>query len=166
MDNEWVAIPGFDNKYVINKDGQIMYFSYNKQSRSLAIHLKKGRPSVQLTKNNSVISYYVDDLVARTFMPDEWHEFCIIEHIDGIFTNMHPSNLKCINPVPDLSNEEWLPAPGQDGHVLVSNMGRVKRVDHYRGTSDHLYSFYKDFDGYLTFAFSVKGYLTHIECIG
>lgn len=162
---DWTIIPGFNNRYAICLRGEVKTLSHNQKGRILATHMRQGRPSVRLMLGNSVVSCHVDDLIARTFMPNEWFPYCEVNHKNGNIYDISLSNLECVDPVPDLPFEEWRPAPGGEGHVEVSNLGRVKRIDHYNGLKDHLFTLYKDKDGYLSFGFSidnvVHSYLVH-----
>lgn len=158
MQDSWKYIPGFDQKYQISSSGQVK--SVTRNSKLVARQLSKQRcAQVMLTKDSKANNYYLDELVAKTFLAEEWFEYCKVIHIDGDINNNHVTNLRCIDPVPDLPGEIWSTVAELEGHVVVSNLGRVKRIDHHGSQSDHLFKFYTDADGYFTFGISIDGHI-------
>lgn len=154
--SEWRYIPGFDKHYEISSCGDVKSIQRNVLLKHR--HSKTNpREFVVLTTNSGVFRFYVDDLVCRSFLPDNWFEFCKIIHLDGDITNNSSSNLICTQGVENLPLEVWKAPPELKNHVFVSNFGRVKRIDHIYGECEHLLRMQSDFDGYDILNVSIAG---------
>lgn len=154
---DWKYIPEYDKKYRISPQGEI--FS---TSRNLLITLRHnaiGRIYVEITFGGKVFPRFVDELVAQTYLPQSWFPYCRVVHLDGDIRNNNASNLNCEEAVIDLPGEVWSSVPELEGHVNVSNLGRVKRVDHIHNRPDHLFQFYVDADGYQLVSVTINGSL-------
>jgi hypothetical protein len=154
--SEWRYIPGFDKHYEISSFGDVKSIQRNvllKHRRSKT----NPREFVVLTTNSGVFRFYVDDLVCRSFLPDNWFESCKIIHLDGDITNNSASNLICTQGVENLPLEVWKAPSELKNHVCVSNFGRVKRIDHIYGECEHLLRMQSDFDGYDILNVSIAG---------
>lgn len=153
---DWKYLPGFNNRYKISCYGDVLSIQRNCILKHKCSKCNP-RKYVQLTVESRVLRFYVDDLVARTFIPDKWFEFCSIVHLDGNIENNYPSNLLCKTAVADLPREVWGTVSELYGHVCVSNLGRVKRIDHINNLPEHLIKMYTDFDGYDILSVSIHG---------
>lgn len=153
---DWRYLPGFDNRYKVSCYGDVFSIQRNSVLKHKCSRCNP-RKYVQLTVQSRVLRFYVDDLVARTFIPDKWFEFCNIIHLDGNIENNYPSNLLCKTAVEDLPGEVWGTVSELEGHICISNLGRVKRVDHINNLPEHLIKMYTDFDGYDILNASING---------
>lgn len=152
----WRVIPGLNNKYMISDTGQIKSIDKNHYGLILPKKVKQNRYYVSLYQKEHLYTYFVDELVAKTYL-DTYFDFCIIEHKDRNTYNDSLDNLKCVIAIPDLPGELWEDVENLKGHLKVSNLGRVKRVDHRYNRPEHLITFVPDHDGYCTFGVSING---------
>ena len=93
-------IPGYP-RYAIDEDGNVYSATWDKHRQlKPVIHKQKGYHMYALTavsgKGNAKYEY-AHRLMWMTYcgeIPDGYH----INHLDGVVTNNHLSNLECINP--------------------------------------------------------------------
>lgn len=149
MEEQWIKLAQFDNNYEVSNLGRVRSLAKYQSGRILVCHDRSSRNSVNLTYNNHVTSHYVDELVASLHC-SSYFPFCKVIHLDGDTYNDTATNLICVDSVPDLRGEEWKDIPGLEGLYQVSNIGRIKRVDKFRGHPDRIVPLYTDYDGYNT----------------
>lgn len=66
-----------------------------KQNKILSQFKDKGRPYINLRRNNVTTCYYVHRLVAEAFVKDYTPD-CIVKHINGNLEDNRPQNLQCL----------------------------------------------------------------------
>lgn len=153
---EWKVIPGFNNQYLVSNEGTVKIT----KPRNHIIKQKRmttGKLYVTLSFDKHSFDYYVDELVVRAFSAD-YFEYCRIVHLDGDIDNNCAANLMCCPGVLDLDGEEWRYLEGSYDALYVSNLGRIKRVDHIHRRPEYLIIPSYDQDGYLIFSCSVNSH--------
>jgi len=121
----WKDIPDFPG-YKISEYGHIMSF---KTKIPQKIHTNKktyGRHTTFLTKNNIQTYFYIDELVANTFLKNP-NNYKNLLHLDGDFSNSHYNNLKWSKEKEILENDgiEWKEIPMYPLYK-ISELGEVK----------------------------------------
>lgn len=112
----WIDIKGYEGIYQISENGQIRSLPrLNSAGRFLRGRLRKlevdrdGYLKVGLTKNNIQRRFLVSRLVAHHFLPNPKNN-PIVNHIDGIKSNNHVSNL------------EWASIRDNNLHAVAMNL--------------------------------------------
>lgn len=85
----WLPIPDYPD-YEVSSDGRVRNIKFG---RILKGGLVKGYPRVKLSKNNKTKPFSVHRLVADVFYDGD-HKNLQVNHIDGVKTNNHISNLE------------------------------------------------------------------------
>ena len=87
---QFKTIPNYPN-YVINKQGDI----YNKRLKLIMKSRfdKHGYKRINLSKQNKKKTYFIHQLVARTYLPNENNYFCV-DHINTMRDDNRLINLR------------------------------------------------------------------------
>ena len=87
---QFKSIPNYPN-YAINKKGDI----YNKRLRIIMKQRydKHGYKRINLSKHNKKITYYIHQLVAKTFLTNDCNHPCV-DHINAIRDDNRLENLR------------------------------------------------------------------------
>lgn len=90
-------IKGYENKYAVDKDGNVYSLNYKRTGKTKKLKLKnnKGYLQVGLYKNGKQKKFQVHRLVAMTFLKD-YSEDLDVDHIDRCKTNNKVSNLRML----------------------------------------------------------------------
>ena len=127
----WKPIKGFEGLYEISNMGRIRGLKSNKI-------ISPTINQVTLSKNGIKKTIKVSRLVIQSFLNDVC-SFSHIEHLNDDITDNRLSNLKlfdskhtkCIQKdVQVLENEVWKDIPSYDGRYQVSNLGRIRSLNH------------------------------------
>lgn len=96
--NYWDFIDGFDNKYIVSRDGRIVSLDYNGEKiiKELSQFMHGQYLSVKLTKNGKNIFYAVHRAVAETFIPNP-NNLPEVNHKSGVKTENFVENLEWVN---------------------------------------------------------------------
>lgn len=88
----WVNIPGFEGKYKISDEGQII----NNKGKNITPHIHNKTVYVKLRKGGKQFTLPINRLVIKSFksINDEELDKYFIIHIDGDITNNDIHNLK------------------------------------------------------------------------
>lgn len=96
----WKPVEGYENMYEISNYGRVKSLSRKaldgrvlKESIIKGGYFGNGYQFVCLRKNGMNKNYLVHRLVAKAFVPNE-HQYPNVNHIDGVKTNNHHSNLE------------------------------------------------------------------------
>jgi hypothetical protein len=115
---EWKDIKEFEGLYQVSNYGRVKSLKriLNDgriwEERVMKTPLSAGYPSVSLRKNNIYVRERVHRLVGKTFLKGYQEKYCI-NHIDGIKTNNHFSNL------------EWCTYKENSMHAFINNLNDV-----------------------------------------
>lgn len=89
----WKEIENYEGLYEVSTHGNVRRIYLTKEKRLCKIFLRNGYPSVGLSRNNVVRFYTIHGVEARAFLPNPENKKTV-NHIDGIKTNNHISNLE------------------------------------------------------------------------
>lgn len=108
MEN-WKEIPGYEGLYEVSDLGRIRSIDHTVPCKGNKTRLVKGKLKAStpisrlgyhittLSKENKLMTYTVHQLVALAFIP-KFTKGTHLNHIDGVKTNNHLSNLEISNP--------------------------------------------------------------------
>lgn len=108
MEN-WKEIPGYEGLYEVSDLGRVRSMDHTVPCKGNKTRLVKGKLKesfpisrtgyhiTTLSKNNDLSTFTVHQLVALAFIPD-FTKGTHLNHIDGVKTNNHLSNLEITNP--------------------------------------------------------------------
>lgn len=123
---EWEYVREFPG-YMVSNLGQVKHARLDRILPQRAD--RYGYLKVRITTPNGQYWYYVDEMVAKHFLPD-YVDGCKIEHVDGNIQYNGVDNLRC------LQEEVWKPIPefpryDISSHCRVRNgsSGRILRPD-------------------------------------
>lgn len=91
---EWKPIIGYEKLYKISNTGQV--WSVKKQRSLKPFMTYDGYLKIKLSKNGRRRGFYCHRLVAMSFL-NNFHEKCIVNHINGKRSDNMLSNLECVN---------------------------------------------------------------------
>ena len=143
----WKPIKGFEGLYEISNMGRIRGLKSNKI-------ISPTINQVTLSKNGIKKTIKVSRLVIQSFLNDVC-SFSHIEHLNNDITDNRLSNLKlfdskhtkCIQKdIQVLENEVWKDIPSYDGRYQVSNLGRIRSLNH---KNPHIITYSIHHKGYL-----------------
>ena len=87
---EWRDVVGYEGKYKVSEDGDIYSLLTNKVLRTNYCGIY---PSIKLTMNGEQFQAYIHAIVAAAFLGERLEGYDV-NHIDGVKTNNHYSNLE------------------------------------------------------------------------
>lgn len=99
MKDCWKSIQGYEGFYEINPQGGVRSVTRTIRGRLFEMtHLRQrphcnGYKRISLRKNNLHTTFYIHRLVAIAFIPNPENK-PFVNHIDGVKTNNHVSNLE------------------------------------------------------------------------
>lgn len=94
MSTEWRDVPGFEGRYQVSNDGQVMSYA-RPQPRLMKLPLDhKGYERVLLSLNGKKSLGSVHRLMALAFLPDSWFPGAVVCHNDGDKRNNTLENLR------------------------------------------------------------------------
>ena len=145
MEEIWKPIKGYEGIYEVSSFGRVRSLDRHIVRKNDADYRLKGRILTPKTykrhyakvrliiANVSDNEYHVHRLVADDFVENP-KGFPNVRHINGDIHDNRADNLEWCERG-DMSEceqgEEWRPAPGHEGKYEVSNLGRVRSIDHY-----------------------------------
>lgn len=94
MSTEWRDIPGFEGRYQVSDDGQVMSHLGRKPRLRRFSFDRKGYARVPLSLNGNKSTYFVHRLMALAFLSDSWFPGAVVCHIDGNQQNNTLGNLR------------------------------------------------------------------------
>lgn len=99
-----IPYPGFDD-YEVSEEGEVRSFKRSKEGKLLKPRYnKKGYRQVALQHSDGTQhSFLLHRLVLMVFNPTEGMENLTVDHIDGIITNNHISNLRWLTAEENLA---------------------------------------------------------------
>lgn len=97
MQEAWKPIPGYEDLYSINPDGDIFAHELGKKLRRYGANNMYGNEKVTLYKNGEPISYSLARLVAIVFVPNP-NDFPCIRYKNGNSRNCKAKNLEWYQP--------------------------------------------------------------------
>ena len=99
-----IPYPGFDD-YEVSEEGEVRSFKRSKEGKLLkARYNKRGYREVALQHSDGTQrSFLLHRLVLMAFNPIEGMENLTVDHIDGIITNNHISNLRWLTAEENLA---------------------------------------------------------------
>lgn len=150
MEEIWKPIKGYEGIYEVSSYGRVRSLDRHIVRKNDADYRLKGRVLTPKTykrhyakvrliiANVSDNEYHVHRLVADAFVENP-KGFPNVRHINGDIHDNRADNLEWCERG-DMSEceqgEEWRPAPGHEGKYEVSNLGRVRSIDHYVSRED------------------------------
>lgn len=138
---EWKDLEGYEGIYKMSSDGDIRRVDKYAYKSPKTTFNSYGREKVQLGRDYQHKNYFVDILVAKTFIPNPNH-YSHIRHIDGDIKNSCVSNLEWVefaDDIPTNKGEIWKDVVGYEGKYKVSNQGRVYSLTRIRNNGGRLY---------------------------
>lgn len=94
---DWVYIPGYNQKYLLNKIGVVVSFKSNSKSKILKSRIDRaGYETVRLSAKGKTRTFFLHRLIAQLFIPNECNK-THVNHKNGRKINNWYENLEWVN---------------------------------------------------------------------
>ena len=138
---KWKSPKGYEGIYKLSTEGVICRIDKYAYKSPKTQFNSYGREQVQISKNYKKEYYFMDILVAKTFIenPNNW---LYVKHIDGNIRNSRVNNLEWVefpDDIPTNRGEVWKDVVGYEGKYMVSNQGRVYSLTRIRSNCGGVY---------------------------
>lgn len=91
---EWRPVVGYESRYMVSNEGRVLSLLFN-TFKSLRLD-RHGYPAVNITENGKRWKKSVHRLVADAFCEKRGDDANQVNHLDGVKTNNHASNLEWV----------------------------------------------------------------------
>lgn len=141
LSTKWKSPKGYEGIYKLSTEGVICRIDKYAYKSPKTQFNSYGREQVQISKNYKKEYYFMDILVAKTFIenPNNW---LYVKHIDGNIRNSRVDNLEWVefpDDIPTNRGEVWKDVVGYEGKYMVSNQGRVYSLTRIRSNCGGVY---------------------------
>ena len=104
MSERWKQL--MDSKYWVSDHGRVISYKQNPNGRAIKGTLLEGYRRVQLSIDGKRKDKYIHILVAELYVSGKTRDRCFVDHMDGIRTNNHFTNLRWVTRLENAHNRK------------------------------------------------------------